>query len=58
MTLKEKLENCRKAYEKGATLIELTHPDGAKSAIRNPRAIAVTMDALKNELDRQLGELG
>ena len=58
MTLKEKLENCRKAYAKGVTLIELTHPDGAKSAIRNPKAISVVMDSLNGELDRQLAELG
>ena len=58
MTTKEKLENCRKAYAKGVTLLELTHPDGAKSAVNNPRAIASAMNALTAELDRQIAELG
>ena len=62
MTNNEKKENlirCRRAYaERGAKLIEVTHLDGRKSGIANPKAIKVVMDALKGELDRQIEELG
>ena len=62
MTNNEKKENlirCRRAYaERGAKLIEVTHLDGRKSGIANPKAIKVVMDALKVELDRQIEELG
>ena len=57
--LKEKLIRCRRAFaERGAKLIEVTHLDGTKSAIANPKAIKAAMDALKVELDAQIGELG
>ena len=57
MTKKEMLENCRRAYtERGAKLIEITHNDGTKSGIGNPKAIEVVMTALTNELDRQIAE--
>ena len=58
MTLKEKLENCRRAYAKGVTLIELTHPDGQKSAVRNKDAVNAAVRALGAELERQIAELG
>ena len=59
MTTKEKLMQCRRAYaERGAKFIEITHLDGQKSAIANPKAIKAAMDALKVELDRQIEELG
>ena len=59
MTTKEKLMECRRAYaERGAKFIEITHLDGRKSAIANPKAIKAAMDALKVELDRQIEELG
>ena len=62
MTNNEKKENlirCRRAYaERGAKLIEVTHLDGRKSGIANPKAIKAVMDALKVELDRQIEELG
>ncbi len=59
MTTKEKLIECRRAYaERGAKFIEITHLDGRKSAIANPKAIKAAMDALKVELDRQIEELG
>ena len=57
MDKKETLMNCRRAYAKGATLIELTHPDGAKSAVRNKDAINAVLGALDKELDRQLEAL-
>ena len=57
--LKEKLIRCRRAYaERGAKLIEVTHLDGTKSAIANPKAVKAAVDALKVELDRQIEELG
>ena len=57
--LKKKLIWCRRAYaERGAKLIEVTHLDGTKSAIANPKAVKAAMDALKVELDTQIGELG
>ena len=56
---KEKLIRCRRAYaERGAKLIEVTHLDGKKSGIANPKAVKAVMDALKVELDRQIEELG
>lgn len=55
MTKKEQLEACRRAYcEQGCKLIEITHDNGRKSGIANPKAIVVVMDALKKELDRQI----
>lgn len=57
--MKENLMRCRRAYaERGAKLVEITHLDGKKSGIANPKAIKAVMDALKVELDRQIGELG
>ena len=57
MTLKEKLIACKKAYtERGCKLIEITHDDGRKSGIANPKAINIVMEALKKELDRQIAE--
>ena len=62
MTNNEKKENlirCRRAYaERGAKLVEITHLDGKKSGIANPKAVKAVMDALKVELDRQIEELG
>ena len=62
MTNDEKRKNliqCRRTYaERGAKLIEVTHLDGRKSGIANPKAIKAVMDALKVELDRQIEELG
>ena len=56
---KEKLIRCRRAYaERGAKLIEVTHLDGKKSAIANPKAVKAALDAIKVELDRQIAELG
>ena len=58
-SMKEKLIRCRRIYaERGAKLIEVTHLDGKKSAIANPKAVKAVMDALKVELDRQIEELG
>ena len=57
--MKENLMRCRRAYvERGAKLIEVTHFDGKKSAIANPRAVKAAMDAIKVELDFQILELG
>lgn len=57
--MKENLMRCRRAYAKrGAKLVEITHLDGKKSGIANPKAIKAVMDALKVELDRQIDELG
>ena len=62
MTNNKKRENlirCRRAYaERGAKLVEITHLDGRKSGIANPKAVKAVMDALKVELDRQIEELG
>ena len=62
MTNNEKKENlirCRRAYaERGAKLVEITHLDGKKSGIANPKAVKAVMDVLKVELDRQIEELG
>ena len=62
MTNNEKKANlirCRRAYaERGAKLVEITHLDGKKSGIANPKAVKAVMDALKVELDRQIEELG
>ncbi len=62
MTNDEKRKNlihCRRTYaERGAKLIEVTHLDGGKSGIANPKAVKAVMDALKVELDRQIEELG
>ena len=62
MTNDEKRKNliqCRRTYaERGAKLIEVTHLDGRKSGIANPKAIKAVMDVLKVELDRQIEELG
>ena len=65
MTKKQKIElrdnliRCRRTYaERGAKLIEVTHLDGTKSGIANPKAVKAAMDALKVELDRQIEELG
>ena len=56
---RKNLINCRRTYaERGAKLIEITHLDGTKSAIANPKAVKAAMDALKVELDTQIGELG
>lgn len=56
---RKNLINCRRTYaERGAKLIEVTHLDGRKSGIVNPKAIKAVMDALKVELDRQIEELG
>ena len=56
---RKNLINCRRTYaERGAKLIEVTHLDGRKSGIANPKAIKAVMDALKVELDRQIEELG
>ncbi|MCR5414316.1 MAG: hypothetical protein K6F50_06275 [Kiritimatiellae bacterium] len=57
MTKKEKLMRCREAYGKrGAKLIEITHLDGRKSGIANPKAIEAAMGAIKAELERQIAE--
>ena len=57
--MKKKLIRCRRVYaERGAKLIEVTHLDGKKSAIANPKAVKAAMDAIKVELDRQIDELG
>lgn len=57
--MKENLMRCRRAYaERGAKLVEITHLDGKKSGIANPKAVKAVMDALKVELDRQIDELG
>ena len=57
--LRDNLIRCRRAYaERGAKLIEVTHLDGTKSGIANPKAVKAAMDALKVELDRQIEELG
>ena len=62
MTNDEKRKNlihCRRTYaERGAKLIEVTHLDGRKSGIANPKAVKAVMDALTVELDRQIEELG
>ena len=51
--LRDNLIRCRRAYaERGAKLIEVTHLDGTKSGIANPKAVKAAMDALKVELDR------
>ena len=56
---RKNLINCRRTYaERGAKLIEVTHLDGRKSGIANPKAVKAVMDALKVELDRQIEELG
>ena len=56
---KEKLIRCRRAYaERGAKLIVVTHLNGKKSAIANPKAVKAAMDAIKVEMDRQIDELG
>ena len=53
------LIHCRTTFaERGAKLIEVTHLDGTKSGIANPKAVKAAMDALKVELDRQIEELG
>ena len=58
-SMKEKLIRCRRIYaERGAKLIEVTHLDGKKSAIANPKAVKAALDAIKVELDRQIAELG
>lgn len=55
---RKNLINCRRTYaERGAKLIEVTHLDGRKSGIANPKAVKAVMDALKVELDRQIEEL-
>ena len=47
---KEKLIRCRRAYaERGAKLIEVTHLDGRKSGIANPKAVKAVMDAITVE---------
>ena len=52
---KERLAKCRDAYlDGGCQLVELTHQDGRVSGISNPDAIRAVMDALKDELDRQI----
>ena len=57
--LRDNLIRCRRTYaERGAKLIEVTHLDGRKSGIANPKAIKAAMDALNVELDRQIEELG
>ena len=57
--LRDNLIRCRRAYaERGAKLIEVTHLDGTKSGIANPKAVKAAMDALNVELDRQIEELG
>lgn len=57
--MKDKLIRCRRAYaERGAKLIVVTHHDGKKSAIANPKAVKAALDAIKVELDRQIAELG
>ena len=56
---KENLIRCRRAYaERGAKFVEITHLDGKKSGIANPKAVKAVMDALKVELDRQIEEFG
>ena len=58
-SMKEKLIRYRRIYaERGAKLIEVTHLDGKKSAIANPKAVKAALDAIKVELDRQIAELG
>ena len=56
MTTKEKLMQCRRAYaERGAKFIEITHLDGQKSAIANPKAIKAMrekLDAMEEMIDR------
>ena len=59
MTKKEQLIECRRACaERGAKFIEVTHLDGRKSGIANPKAVKAALDALKVEFDRQIEELG
>ena len=58
-SMKKKLIRCRRIYaERGAKLIEVTHLDGKKSAIANPKAVKAALDAIKVELDRQIEKLG
>lgn len=55
MDTKEQLIACRDEYMNGGCqLVELTLQDGRRSGISNPDAIRAVMDALKNELDRQI----
>ena len=55
MATKEQLIACRETYlSGGCQLVELTHQDGRVSGISNPGAIRAVMDALKDELDRQI----
>ena len=43
--LRDNLIRCRRAYaERGAKLIEVTHLDGTKSGIANPKAVKAAMD--------------
>ncbi len=57
MMTKEKLMHCRRTYEeRGAKLIEVTHLDGRKSGISNPKAVNAVMGAILGELDRQIAE--
>ncbi|MBQ6140116.1 MAG: hypothetical protein IJI54_02435 [Kiritimatiellae bacterium] len=59
MTKKEQLIECRRACaERGAKFIEVTHLDGRRSGIANPKAVKAALDALKVEFDRQIEELG
>ena len=52
---KAELIACRKSYaEKGCKRIEIVHPDGNVSAIRNGVAIAAAMGAIVREIDRQI----
>ena len=55
MATKEKLIACRRAYaEKGCKRIEIVHPDGKVSVVRNGIALAAAMGALVREADRQI----
>ena len=56
--MKDKLVRCRRAYaERGAKLIVVTHHDGKKSAIANPKAVKAALDAIKVELDGWFAEV-
>lgn len=57
MTRKEMLEGVVADYNSHECIqIELVWKEGTRSGIGNPKAIKAAMDALKEELKRQLDE--